>query len=104
VDHRSIGGPGCTEEVLDHSASTEATTPSYARSVGRRFATIYFVHDSRGKHHVSSRAGRGRAHIPSATSGLLYQRSPRALKDKVSSSSEAIIWGTSNRSQAPALL
>jgi hypothetical protein len=104
VDHISKGGFGCTEEVLDHSASTQATAPSYARSVGRRFTAIYFMHDSRGKHRVSSRAGRGRARIPSATSSLHYQQSPRTLKDKVPLSSEAIICCTSYHSQAPSLL
>jgi hypothetical protein len=96
VDHRSTGGSRCTEEVLDHSASTQATTPSYARSAGRRFGAIYFVHDSRGKHRVSSRADIRRARIPSTTSDLIYQRIPRTLKDKVPSSSEAIVRGTSN--------
>jgi hypothetical protein len=69
VDHRSTGGSGCTEEVLDHSASTQATTLSYARSASRRFAAIYFLHDSHGKHHVSSRVNRRRARVPSTTSG-----------------------------------
>jgi hypothetical protein len=50
VDHRSAGGSRGTEEILDHSASTEATTPSYARPASRRFAAIYLLHDSRGKH------------------------------------------------------
>jgi hypothetical protein len=73
---------------------TQATAPSYARSVGRRFAAIYLLHDSCGKHHVSSRAGGRRSCIPSAASGLLHQQSPRALKDKVPSSSEVVICGT----------
>jgi hypothetical protein len=104
VDHRSTRGLGCTEEVPDHATRTQATTPSYVRSAGRRSAAIYFLHDSRGKHHIVSRAGRRRAHIPSAISGLLYKRSPRSLKDKVPSSSETIICITSNCSQAPTLL
>jgi hypothetical protein len=104
VDHKSTGGFRGTEEILDHSASTQATTPSYARSTDRRFATIYLQHDSRGKHHVSSRADGKRARIPSVASGLLHQRSPRTLKDKVPPCSEAVIRGTSNRSQALALL
>jgi hypothetical protein len=104
VDHRGTRGSICTEEVLDHSTSTQATTPSYALSAGRGFAAIYFLHDSNGKHRVRSRADRRRAHVPSTTSNLLYHQSPRTLKDKVPSSSEAIIRGTSNRSQALALL
>jgi hypothetical protein len=77
---------------------------SYIRSASRGSVAIYFLYDSRGKHHVGSRAGRRRAHISSTTSGLLYQPSPRSLKDKVPSSLEVIIRSTSNCSQAPALL
>jgi hypothetical protein len=104
VDHRSTGGSRDTEGILDHSASTQATMLSYAQSAGRRFAAIYLLHDSHGKHHVSSRASRRRACIPSAASSLLHQRSPWTLKDKVPPSLEAIIRGTSNRSQALTLL
>jgi hypothetical protein len=104
VDHRSTGGSRGIEEVLDHSASTQATTLSYARSAGRRFAHVYLLHDSCGKHHVSSRADRRGTPIPGTASSLLHQRSPRVLKDKVSSSPKIIVCGTSNRSQAPALL
>jgi hypothetical protein len=71
-DHRGIGSLGSTKEVLDHSTSAQATKSSYIRSVDRGSGAIYFLHDSRGKHHVGSRAGRRRAHIPSATFGLLY--------------------------------
>jgi hypothetical protein len=104
VDHRSIGGSRGTEEILDHSTGTQATTSSYARSADRRLAAIYLLHDSRGKHRVSSRTGRRGACIPSTASSLLHQRNPQTLKDKVSSSSEAVVRGTSNRSQALALL
>jgi hypothetical protein len=48
VDHRSTGGSRGTKEILDHSASTQATTPGYARSADRRFAAMYLLHDSRG--------------------------------------------------------
>jgi hypothetical protein len=104
VDHRSSGSFRVTKEVPDHTTGTQATTPSYIRTAGRRSAAIYFLHDSRGKHRVGSRAGRRRARIPSAAFDLLYQRSPRSLKDKISSSSEAIIRSTSNCSQALTLL
>jgi hypothetical protein len=104
VDHRSIGGSRGTKEIIDHSASTQATTPIYAQSAGRRFAAIYLLHDSRGKHRASSRAGGRRARIPSAASSLLHQRSPQTLKNIVPPSSEAVIRGTSSRSQALALL
>jgi hypothetical protein len=104
VDHRSTGGSRGTKEILDHSASAKATTPSYARSAGRRSAPVFLLHDSRGKHCVSSRAGGRGTRIPGTTSGLLHQRSPRALKDKVSSSSKTVVRGTSNCSQAPTLL
>jgi hypothetical protein len=57
-------------------------TPSHARSAGRRSTVIHLLHDSRGEHRVSSRAGRGRAHISSTTSGLLHQWSSGALKEK----------------------
>jgi hypothetical protein len=96
VDHRSSESLGGAKEVSDHTTSAQATTPSYIRSTDQRFATIYFLHYSRGKHRVGSRAGRRRAHIPSAASGLLYLRSPQPLEDKVSSSLEAIIRSTSN--------
>jgi hypothetical protein len=104
MDHRGIGSFRGTEEVLDHTTSTQAAVPGYACSAGRRSAPIYLLHDSRSKHCISSRAGRGRTCIPGATSSLLHQRSPRALKDKVSSSPEAATRGTSNRSQALTLL
>jgi hypothetical protein len=67
VDHRG------TEKVPDYTTSTQATTPSYAKSAGGRFVVIHILHDSRGKHHVISRAGGGRTCIPSATSSLLHQ-------------------------------
>ena len=104
VDRRSIGSSRNIEKVLDHTTGTEAATASHTKSAGRRSVVIHLLHDSRGKHRVSSRAGGGRTCIPSAASGLLHQRSPQTLKDKVPSSSEAVIRGTSNRSQAPSLL
>jgi hypothetical protein len=48
--------------------------------------------------------GGGRTRIPDAASSLFHQRSPWALKDKVSSSPKAVVRGTSNRSQDPTLL
>jgi hypothetical protein len=104
VDHRGTGSSRGTKEVLDHTTSTQAAAPSNTRTAGRRSALVHLLHDSRGKHRVGSRAGRGKTCIPGATSSLLHQRSFRALKDKVSSSLEAIVRGTSNRSQAPTLL
>jgi hypothetical protein len=104
VDLRGTGRPRCSQEVLDYTTSTQATAPSYAWSAGRRSAHVYLLHDSRGKHHISSRAGGGRTCIPGVASSLLHQRSPRALKNKVSSSLEVVVCGTSNRSQALALL
>jgi hypothetical protein len=83
VDHRSTKNSRGTKEILDHFDSTQATTPSYVWLAGKRFAAIYLLHDSRGKHRVSSREGRRRARIPIATSSLLHQRSPWTLKDKV---------------------
>jgi hypothetical protein len=83
VDHRGIGSSRGTEEVLDHSINTQAAASSYARSAGIRFARVYVLHDSRGEHRISSRAGRGRTRIPGAASSLFHQRSPWALKDKV---------------------
>jgi hypothetical protein len=53
---------------------------------------------------VSNRVGGRGACKPSTASGLLHQRSPRTLKDKVSSSLEVVVCGTTNRSQAPTLL
>jgi hypothetical protein len=35
MDHISTGSPRCTEEVPDHTTSTEAATPSHARSAGK---------------------------------------------------------------------
>jgi hypothetical protein len=104
VDHRGTGSSRGTEEVLDHPTSTQAAVSSNTRTAGRRSAPVHLLHDSRGKHRVGSRAGRGRTCISGAASSLLHQRSPRALKDKISSSLEAIVRGTSNRSQAPTLL
>jgi hypothetical protein len=34
VDHESARSLGCTEEVPDHTTSTQATTPSYVQSAG----------------------------------------------------------------------
>jgi hypothetical protein len=73
VDHRGTISSRGTEKVPDYSTSTQATTPSYAGSAGRRSAVIHLLHDSRGKHRVGSRAGGGRTCIPSAGSGLLHQ-------------------------------
>jgi hypothetical protein len=96
VDHRCAGSSRGTEKVFDYTTSVQAPTPSYAKSVGRRFVVVHLLHDSCGKHHVSSRAGGGRTCVPGATSSLLHQRSPWALKDKVSSSPEAAVCDTSN--------
>jgi hypothetical protein len=93
-----------TIEAHEYTTSTQATTPSHAKSASRRSVAIHLLHDSRGKHCVSSRAGGGRTYIPGATSGLLHQRSSRALKNEVSPSSETAIRDTSNRSQALSLL
>jgi DNA transposition AAA+ family ATPase len=68
VDHRGVGGSRGTEKVSDYATSTQATMPSYAESASRRSVAIHLLHDSRGKHHVSSRAGRGRTCIPDAAS------------------------------------
>jgi hypothetical protein len=68
MDNRSTGSPRCTEEVPDHTTSTEAITPSHARLAGRRSAVIHLLHDSHGEHRISSRAGRGRARIYSTAS------------------------------------
>jgi hypothetical protein len=73
VDHRSIGRSRSIEKVPDHATSTQAATPSHAKSAGRRSVVIHLLHDSRGEHHVGSRAGRGRTHISSIASGLLHQ-------------------------------
>jgi hypothetical protein len=104
VDHRGTRSSRRTEKVLDYTTSTQAATPSCTKSAGRRSATIYLLHDSCGKHHVSSRAGGGRTCAPGATSSLLHQRGPWAFKDTISSSSEVVVCGTSNRAQTPTLL
>jgi hypothetical protein len=69
----STGSSRCTKEVLDYATSAKAATSSHARSADGRSVVIYLLHDSRGKHCVSSRAGRGRARISSTASGLLHQ-------------------------------
>jgi hypothetical protein len=104
VDHRGTGSSRGTEKVPDYTTSTKATTPSHAESVSRRSVVIHLLHNSHGKHSVSSRAVGGRTYIPGAASGLLHQRSSRALKNEVSPSPETAIRSTSNRSQAPSLL
>jgi hypothetical protein len=48
VDHRG------TEKVPDYATSTQATTPSHTESASRRSVVIHLLHDSRGKHRVSS--------------------------------------------------
>jgi hypothetical protein len=63
-----------TEKVPDYATSTQATTLSHAESAGRRSVVIHLLHDSRGKHRVSSRAGGGRTYISSTPSSLLHQR------------------------------
>jgi hypothetical protein len=73
VDHGGIGSSRGTEEVLDHTTSAQAATPSYTESVCGRTVVIHLLHDSRGKHRVSSREGGGRTCIPSAASSLLHQ-------------------------------
>jgi hypothetical protein len=104
VDHTSSRNLGNTKEVFDHTASTQAIASSDIQSAGRRPAGIYLLHDSRGKHYVGSRADRRRVCVTSIASSLLYEQSPRSLEDKVSSSSEAIIYSTSNCSQTLTLL
>jgi hypothetical protein len=73
VDHRGTGSSRGTKEVLDHTTSAQAAAPSYAKSVGGRSVVIHLLHDSRGKHRISSRASGGRTCIPGATSSLLHQ-------------------------------
>jgi hypothetical protein len=51
----------------------KAAAPSHAESVGRRSAVIYLLHDSRGEHHVGSRASRGRTCISNTASRLFHQ-------------------------------
>jgi hypothetical protein len=63
VDHRGTRGSRGTEEVPNYATSAQATTPSHSESTGRRSIAIYILHDSCGKHHVSSRAGGRRTHI-----------------------------------------
>jgi hypothetical protein len=73
VDHKGTGSSRGTEEVLDHTTGTQAAALRNAWLVGIRSTSIHLLHDSRGKHRVSSRAGRGRTCIPGATSNLLHQ-------------------------------
>jgi hypothetical protein len=73
VDHRGTRSPRGTEKVFDYTTNTQATPPSYAKLVGGRSVVIHLLHDSRGKHRVSSRASGGRTCIPSAASNLLHQ-------------------------------
>jgi hypothetical protein len=72
MDHRGTGSSRGTEKVLDYATSTQATTPSHAESAGRGSIVIHLLHDSHGKHRVSSRAGGGRTYIPSVAPGLLH--------------------------------
>jgi hypothetical protein len=104
VDFRSTGSPRRAEEILDNPTSTETTAASHINSTSLRPAVVYLLHDSRGKHHVGSRASRRRTCIPSAASCLFHQWSSGSLEEKVSSSSEAIIRSTSNCPQATSLL
>jgi hypothetical protein len=80
VDHKSTGSSRCTKEVLDHATCTKAATLSHARSAGGRSAVIHLLYNSRGKHRVSSRAGRGRTHISNTTSRLFHQWDPPKKK------------------------
>jgi hypothetical protein len=73
VDHRGTRSSRGTKEVFDYTTSTQATALIYTVSVGGRSVVIHLLHDSRGKHRVSSRAGGGRTCIPGATSSLLHQ-------------------------------
>jgi hypothetical protein len=73
VDHRGTGSSRGTEKVLDYATSTQTATLSHAESADRRYVVIHILHDSRGEHRVSSRAGGGRTHIPGAASSLLHQ-------------------------------
>jgi hypothetical protein len=54
VDLRGLGSSRCTKEVLDHTASAKAATPSHAKPANRRSAVVHLLHDSCGEHRVSS--------------------------------------------------
>jgi hypothetical protein len=54
VDHRSTGSSRCTKEVLDHTTSAKTARLSHAGSASGRSAVIHLLHDSRGKHRISS--------------------------------------------------
>ena len=104
MDFRRTRSSRCIEKILDNTTSTETTSANYINSTGWRFAVVHLLHDSRGKHRVGSRASVRRTCLPSATSCLLHQWSSGPLKEKVSSSSEAIIRSTSNCPQVVSLL
>jgi hypothetical protein len=57
VDHRGAGSSRGTKEIPDYTTSTQAPTSSHAESASRRSVVIHLLHDSRGEHRVSSRAG-----------------------------------------------
>jgi hypothetical protein len=73
VDRRSTGSSRRIKKVLDHITRAEAATPSHAKLADRRSIVVHLLHDSRGEHRVSSRAGRGRTHISSTAPGLFHQ-------------------------------
>jgi hypothetical protein len=104
MDFGDTGGSRGTKEILDNTTSAETAASSHADSIIRRFAAVYLLHDSRGEHRVSSRASGRRTCLSSATSCLFHQRSSGSLEEKIPSSSEAIIYSTSNCTQAPSLL
>jgi hypothetical protein len=79
VDHRGTRSSRGTEKVPDYATSTQATTLSHAKSAGKRSVVIHLLHDSRGEHRISSRAGGKRTYISSTTSSILHQRSSRTL-------------------------
>jgi hypothetical protein len=54
MDHRGIGSSRSTKKVPDYTTNTQATMPSHAESAGRRSVVIHLLHDSRGKHRISS--------------------------------------------------
>jgi hypothetical protein len=65
VDFRGSESSRRTEEIPNNTTSAKAAAPSHTESTGRRSAVIHLLHDSRGKHHVGSRASRRRTCITS---------------------------------------
>jgi hypothetical protein len=73
VDFRGSGSSRRTKEIPDNTTSAKATAPSHTESTSQRSAVIHFLHDSRGKHRVGSRASKRRTCIPSTTPRLFHQ-------------------------------